>query len=267
MPDSSSVPAASGGVLPRLAGLALAAIGGAVLIVAAFLPWFTATPDLSGLGSLLSGRSLEAEISGVGAVTMPEFDGYDVSSAIATDAAWAGWTVIVLAVAAVAAAAAGAFLRSPLGRTAGAVTGLCGLAALGVAAYALIIPTGHQAVPVAGLSVDVDTTAAAGPYIVIGGAVALLLGSLALLLARRSAVTPGPAPAAAPAAPFAPAPANPGQPVPGQPVPPVQANAAPPARCRRTVPAPTPGGPGPRPLCRGPQHRRTPSRRRPTSTR
>ncbi|MET9327787.1 hypothetical protein [Tsukamurella sp. NPDC003166] len=250
MPDSTPAPQRTGTV-PRLAGLVLTAAGAAGLVASAFLTWFTVTATLPEVARTVGlPAEVRAEVTGVGAVTMPSVGGRDVSSVVPVNAAWAGWSVIGLAAAALLLAAVAAFgpvrLRRPLAVAAGA----CGLGALGVGAYALIAPIGSQKVTVEGLSLTVDTAAAVGPYVVVVGAVLVLLGTLALLLARRSAPAAAPLPPV-PAPPFAPtaalppqaAPAPAQRPVPdpswARPVaPPIPAPAAAPAPVPAPVPAP-----------------------------
>lgn len=199
MPDS---PSASRSGAARIAALTLVVAGVAGLVVAAFLPWFTVTSTLPAVAALAGFPSeVRAEVSGTGAVTMPELRGQDLSPLVPTDAAWAGWSVIGLAAAALVCAALAAFGPSGARRIAAAGTGVCGLAAAGVGAYALLVPTGEQTVAVQSFSIDVDTTADLGPSVTFASAVVVALGALAQFLARRSAAVPGPV--------FAPAPSNP----------------------------------------------------------
>ncbi|GAA1071919.1 hypothetical protein [Tsukamurella spumae] len=211
MPDSTPA-APRTGTVPRVAGLVLTAAGGAGLVASAFLTWFTATaklptiPQWPGLPS-----EVRAEVTGVGAVTMPSVAGRDVSSIVPVHAAWAGWSVIGLAVAALLLAAVAAFGPVRPWRPLAVAAGACGLGALGVGAYALVAPIGSQTVTVEGLSLTITTAAALGPYVVVVGAVLVLLGALALFLARRSAPAAAPLPPV-PAPPFAPTGALPPQP-------------------------------------------------------
>ncbi|KXO89218.1 hypothetical protein [Tsukamurella pseudospumae] len=210
MPDSTPAPQRTG-TLPRIAGLVLTAAGAAGLVASAFLTWFTVTAKLPTITQLPDlPAEVRAEVTGVGAVTMPSVGGRDVSSVVPVHAAWAGWSVIGLAVAALLLAAVAAFGPVRLRRPLAAAAGACGLAGLGVGAYALLAPIGSQKVTVEGLSLTVDTSAAVGPYIVIAAAAVVLLGALALLLARRSAPAAAPLPPV-PAPPFAPTAALPPQ--------------------------------------------------------
>ncbi|WP_040765759.1 hypothetical protein [Tsukamurella sp. 1534] len=214
MPDSPQdhppVPPAPHRAPLRLGALVLTAGGGVAVAVAAFLPWFTVTADLPRLPGLPS--SLTATVTGTGAVSMDAIGGADASSSVPVGAAWAGWTVIALAVAAVALAGTAAFAGAATARICGAVAAACGLGAAGVGVYALLVPVGRETVSAQGVTLDVQTTAAYGPYVVIVGAAAVLAGALVITLARRSAPV---AVVSAPQAPYAHAP----QPVPHAPLP------------------------------------------------
>lgn len=208
MPHPTSVVPAAPGAVSRIAGLTLVAIGGAGLVVAAFLRWFTVTTTVPPLPAPLGGvpSEIRAEITGTGAITMASIGGRDMSSLVPTHAAWTGWSVIGCGALAIALAAFAAFGPGPSRRIAAALAGACGLAAAGVAAYALVVPVGSQTVRAVGLDLEARTAAGIGPYVVIASATVLLIGAVALLTARRSAI-PASVPVSGP--PFAPAPSAP----------------------------------------------------------
>lgn len=213
MPDSIPAPPRSG-TLPRIAGLALVVAGAAGLVTSAFLYWHTVTahlPAIAAMGGLPS--ELKASVTGLGSVSMPTFNGQDLSSAVPRQTPWGGAAVICLAIGALLMAVVGAL--GPANRR---LVGALGAAAFGVVGvgfglYALLVPVGTQTVTTRGVTLRVETVAAIGPYVVIGAAAAVLIGAIVLFLARRSAV-PAPAPAvpAQPAGPQAPMPPIPPQP-------------------------------------------------------
>lgn len=209
MPDSTPVTPRTGTV-PRIAGLVLAVVGAAGLIASAFLTWFTVKVRPPEGTSAAAFSALEARVSGIGSVTMPAFGGIEVSasSSVPNDVAWGGWVAVGLAVAIVFLSAVAAFGPAGQRRPGAAGAGVAGVAGIALGVYAIVVPTGTRTIAVQGMSLQVDTAASAGPPIVIGASVVVLLGALVLLLARRAApgivAQPAPQGAHAPRAPHAP---------------------------------------------------------------
>ncbi len=255
MPDS--LPASASGV-PRIAGLVLAVAGAVGLVVAAFLTWFTVTPDLTKLFGV--NLDVHAEVSGIGSVSFAatgpaagaiEREG---SQVVSTEAAWAGWAVIVLGVGVAVAAALAAFGPTRARRAPAVAAAASALAGAGVAMYALIVPTGSETTRVAGSELTVTTASGPGPLVALAAAVVATLGAIGLFLARRSApvavAQPAPQAPHPPASPFLaggqpnvaqPPAAAPGGPMPGAPMTPGVPAYAPQAPSNQHFPPADPG--------------------------
>lgn len=225
MPDSKSAPSA----LPRYAGVVAAALGGAALIAAAFLTWFSATADLPALPGLPA--QVKAEVTGLGEVSAPAVGGVDVASQVPTDGAWVGAAVIAAGAVAIVLGAVAALARpATVRRSAAGLVAAAGLAGIGVAGYALMRLVGSRTVPVQGVSLELDVAAGPGPFVAIAGGAAVGVAAVLLLLARRAAPAP-PTPAAV---------RHEQRPVPSAPVPPPLPQRIPAPNARWARPAPSP---------------------------
>lgn len=200
MPDSVSV-AAPPRFWLRPVGLGLATIGGIGMLIAAFLHWFTVTTHLPNIAAVAGMPSeLSAKISGLGSVTMPALGDRDVSSSVPTNAAWAGWSIIVFGLGAIVAAALSTFGPPKIRRYAGPAIATFGVLGVAIAVYALFAPVGTETVRVQGFPLQMQTTAAVGPYLALISAVLVAIGASFLLVATRSATGGSPAPPTATAA-------------------------------------------------------------------